>query len=124
MYIDWQNHLKPRTAKTKQRNEVRGSTKKIVAQKGTGGARHASRKGSFICWWWCSSWTKRIEFIKLKKLIKKYEKIGFKLKLYLKKILKKILYLVDDFKKEVKKQKNLIIFLIKNNLTKLFNCFR
>ena len=43
--IDWQlNHLKPRKAKTKQRNEVRGSTKKIVAQKGSGGARHASRK--------------------------------------------------------------------------------
>ena len=32
--IDWQlNHQKPRTAKTKQRNEVRGSTKKIYAQK-------------------------------------------------------------------------------------------
>ena len=31
--IDWQlNHLKPRTAKTKQRNEIKGSTKKIVAQ--------------------------------------------------------------------------------------------
>ena len=30
--IDWQlNHLKPRTAKTKQRNEIRGSTKKIYA---------------------------------------------------------------------------------------------
>ena len=43
--IDWQlNHSKPRTAKTKQRNEIRGSTVKIVAQKGSGGARHASRK--------------------------------------------------------------------------------
>ena len=43
--IDWQlNHLKPRTAKTKQRNEIKGSTKKIVAQKGSGGARHASKK--------------------------------------------------------------------------------
>jgi large subunit ribosomal protein L4 len=43
--IDWQlNHQKPRTAKTKQRNEVKGSTKKIYAQKGTGQARHASRK--------------------------------------------------------------------------------
>ena len=32
--IDWQlNHSKPRTAKTKQRNQIRGSTKKIVAQK-------------------------------------------------------------------------------------------
>ena len=27
--IDWQlNHAKPRTAKTKQRNEIKGSTKK------------------------------------------------------------------------------------------------
>ena len=43
--LDWQlNHLKPRTAKTKQRNEVRGSTRKIVPQKGSGGARHASKK--------------------------------------------------------------------------------
>ena len=43
--IDWQlNHAKPRTAKTKQRNQITGSTKKIVAQKGSGGARHASRK--------------------------------------------------------------------------------
>ncbi len=43
--IDWQlNHAKPRTAKTKQRNQIRGSTKKIVPQKGSGGARHASKK--------------------------------------------------------------------------------
>ena len=43
--IDWQlNHSKPRTAKTKQRNQIKGSTKKIVAQKGSGGARHASKK--------------------------------------------------------------------------------
>ena len=43
--VDWQlNHFKPRTAKTKQRNEIKGSTVKIVAQKGSGGARHASKK--------------------------------------------------------------------------------
>ena len=43
--IDWQlNHFKPRTAKTKQRGEIKGSTAKIYAQKGTGGARHSSRK--------------------------------------------------------------------------------
>ena len=35
---------KLRLAKTKQRNEIRGSTAKIYAQKGTGNARHASRK--------------------------------------------------------------------------------
>ena len=43
--VDWQlNHFKPRTAKTKQRGEIKGSTSKIYAQKGTGGARHSSRK--------------------------------------------------------------------------------
>ena len=43
--VDWQlNHFKPRTAKTKQRSEIKWSTAKIYAQKGTGGARHASRK--------------------------------------------------------------------------------
>ena len=43
--IDWQlNHSKPRVAKTKQRNQIKGSTKKIIAQKGSGGARHASKK--------------------------------------------------------------------------------
>ena len=43
--IDWQlNHFKARTAKTKQRGDIKGSTAKIYAQKGTGGARHSSRK--------------------------------------------------------------------------------
>ena len=37
-------NYKGRHGKTKQQNEVAGSTSKIYAQKGTGGARHASRK--------------------------------------------------------------------------------
>ena len=37
-------NYKGRKAKTKQKNEIIGSTSKIYAQKGTGGARHASRK--------------------------------------------------------------------------------
>jgi len=37
-------NYKGRHAKTKQQNEIRGSTSKIYAQKGTGNARHASRK--------------------------------------------------------------------------------
>ena len=43
--VDWQlNRSKKRVAKTKQRNEITGSTRKIYAQKGTGGAGHSSRK--------------------------------------------------------------------------------
>jgi len=37
-------NYKGRHAKTKQQNEVAGPTSKIYAQKGTGNARHASRK--------------------------------------------------------------------------------
>ena len=37
-------NYKGRKAKTKQKNEIKGSTAKIYAQKGTGGARHSSRK--------------------------------------------------------------------------------
>ena len=38
------SNYKGRKSKTKQKNEIIGSTSKIYAQKGTGGARHASRK--------------------------------------------------------------------------------
>ena len=38
------SNYKGRKAKTKQKNEIKGSTAKIYAQKGTGNARHASRK--------------------------------------------------------------------------------
>ena len=37
-------NFKGRKAKTKQKNEIIGSTSKIYAQKGTGNARHASKK--------------------------------------------------------------------------------
>ena len=69
--IDWQlNHLKPRTAKTKQRNEIKGSTKKIVPQKGGGGARHASKKAPLFVGGGVAHGPKELA-IKLKKLIKK-----------------------------------------------------
>ena len=69
--IDWQlNHAKPRTAKTKQRNQIRGSTRKIVAQKGSGGARHASKKLPYLLVEVLLMVLKE-QFIKLKRLIKK-----------------------------------------------------
>ena len=37
-------NYKGRKAKTKQKNEIKGSTSKIYSQKGTGNARHASKK--------------------------------------------------------------------------------
>ena len=41
-------NYKGRHAKTKQQNEVSGPTSKIYAQKGTGNARHASRKAFLL----------------------------------------------------------------------------
>ena len=74
--IDWQlNHLKPRTAKTKQRNEIRGSTKKIVAQKGSGGARHASKKAPLFVGGGIAHGPKGSNY-KIKKINKKVRKLA------------------------------------------------
>jgi len=73
--IDWQlNHAKKRVAKTKQRNEVIGSTRKIYAQKGTGGARHSSRKAPLFVGGGVAHGPKGDNY-KIKKLIKKREKL-------------------------------------------------
>ena len=74
--IDWQfNHLKPRTAKTKQRNEIRGSTKKIVPQKGGGGARHASKKAPLFVGGGVAHGPKGAKY-KVKKINKKVRKLA------------------------------------------------
>ena len=74
--VDWQlNHSKPRTAKTKQRNEIRGSTRKIVAQKGTGGARHASKKAPLFVGGGVAHGPKGAVY-KIKKINKKVRKLA------------------------------------------------
>ena len=74
--IDWQlNHAKPRTAKTKQRTEIKGSTKKIVAQKGSGGARHSSRKAPIFVGGGVAHGPKGDNY-KIKKINKKIRKLA------------------------------------------------
>ena len=74
--IDWQlNHLKARTAKTKQRNEIKGSTRKIVPQKGSGGARHASRKAPIFVGGGIAHGPKGDNY-KVKKINKKMRKLA------------------------------------------------
>ena len=74
--INWQlNRFKPRTAKTKQRNEVKGSTAKIYAQKGTGGARHSSRKAPIFVGGGVAHGPKG-KIYKIKKMNKKIKKLG------------------------------------------------
>ena len=114
--IDWQlNHSKPRVAKTKQRNEIKGSTVKIVAQKGSGGARHASRKAPLFVGGGIAHGPKGRVY-KVKKINKKVRKLALAQTLS-KKSLDKNLYILADVKKEVKKTKEFNKFLEKNNLT-------
>jgi len=114
--IDWQlNHAKPRTAKTKQRNEIRGSTKKIIAQKGTGGARHASKKAPLFVGGGVAHGPKGAVY-KVKRINKKVRKIALAQTLSKKKLEKK-LHILADVKKEIKKTKEFNKFLNDNNVS-------
>ena len=114
--IDWQlNHAKPRKAKTKQRNQIQGSTKKIVAQKGSGGARHASRKAPIFVGGGVAHGPKGAVY-KIKKINKKVKKLALAQTLSKKNIDKK-LHILADVKKEIKKTKEFNKFLEKNNLS-------
>ena len=113
--VEWQlNHFKPRTAKTKQRNEVKGSTSKIYAQKGTGGARHSSRKAPIFVGGGVAHGPKGSVY-KVKKINKKIRKLGL---LYLLTQKNKVnsLFVVEDFKTEITKTKLFNKFLEKNKL--------
>ena len=115
--IDWQlNHQKPRTAKTKQRNEIKGSTKKIYAQKGTGQARHASRKAPLFVGGGQAHGPKGAVY-KIKKINKKVRKLALAQTLA-KKNTDKQLHILSDVIKEVKKTKDFNKFL---NINKLLN---
>ena len=114
--VDWQlNHFKPRLAKTKQRNEVKGSTSKIYAQKGTGGARHSSRKAPLFVGGGVAHGPKGAVY-KVKRINKKVKQIGL-LHLLTEKTKDKTLVVVDDIKKEIGKTKIFNNFLIKNKLS-------
>ena len=113
--IDWQlNHQKPRTAKTKQRNEVKGSTKKIYAQKGTGQARHASKKAPLFVGGGQAHGPKGAVY-KIKKINKKVRKLALAQTLA-KKNTDKQLHILSDVTKEVKKTKDFNKFLNNNKL--------
>ena len=113
--IDWQfNHAKPRTAKTKQRNEIKGSTRKIVPQKGSGGARHASKKAPFFVGGGVAHGPKGSNY-KIKKINKKVRKLALAQTLS-KKNLDKNLHILADVKKMIKKTKEFNQFLEKNKI--------
>ena len=113
--IDWQlNRAKPRTAKTKQRNEIKGSTKKIIAQKGSGGARHASKKAPIFVGGGVAHGPKGKNY-KIKKINKKVKKLALAQSLS-KKTYDKNLHILADVKTEIKKTRDFNNFLEKNKL--------
>ena len=68
-------NYKGRYAKTKQQNEVSGPTSKIYAQKGTGNARHASKKAPIFVGGGVAHGPKGAAY-KIKKINKKVRKLA------------------------------------------------
>ena len=111
--IDWQiNHAKTRTAKTKQRNEVIGSTIKIVPQKGSGGARHASRKAPIFVGGGVAHGPKGESNYKQRKINKSEKKNSISSLISEKNKLNSLI-IFNDFEKEIKKTKEMNNLLIK-----------
>ena len=113
--VDWQlNRSKKRVAKTKQRNEITGSTRKIYAQKGTGGARHSSRKAPIFVGGGVAHGPKGDSY-KTKSINKKIRKLALAQTIS-KKNNNKELYILNDIKKKIEKTKIFNNFLVKNKL--------
>tara|TARA_B100000035_G_scaffold257470_1_gene227607 strand:- start:1059 stop:1682 length:624 start_codon:yes stop_codon:yes gene_type:complete len=112
-------NYKGRHAKTKQQNEVSGPTSKIYAQKGTGGARHASRKAPIFVGGGIAHGPKGELAYKKRKLNKNEKKLSVA-SLITEKNKNKDLLIFSDFNSEIKKTKemNLIVkkFEISNSL--------
>ena len=100
------SNYKGRKAKTKQKNEIIGSTSKIYAQKGTGGARHASRKAPIFVGGGVAHGPKGELSYKKRKLNKGEKKLSIA-SLITEKNNTNNLIIFSDFKKEIKKTKEM-----------------
>ena len=109
-------NYKGRHAKTKQQNEVKGPTSKIYAQKGTGNARHASRKAPIFVGGGVAHGPKGENAYKTRKLNKKEKKIGLS-SMISKKNTQKDLLVFSDFQKEINKTKEIFKILKKFDAT-------
>ena len=99
-------NYKGRHAKTKQQNEVRGPTSKIYAQKGTGGARHASRKAPIFVGGGIAHGPKGELAYKKRKLNKNEKKLSVA-SLITEKNNNKNLLILNDFSSEINKTKEM-----------------
>ena len=109
-------NFKGRHAKTKQQNEVSGPTSKIYAQKGTGNARHASKKAPIFVGGGIAHGPKGQLSYKIRKL-NKSEKKNSIASLMSEKALNKNLVVFNDFNSEIKKTKQMNIIVKKFEIT-------
>jgi large subunit ribosomal protein L4 len=100
------SNYKGRKAKTKQKNEIIGSTSKIYAQKGTGGARHASRKAPIFVGGGVAHGPKGELNYKKRKLNKAEKKLSIASLITEKNKINNLI-IFSDFKKEIKKTKEM-----------------
>ena len=105
-------NYKGRKAKTKQKNEIVGSTSKIYAQKGTGNARHASKKAPIFVGGGVAHGPKGETKYKKRKLNKSEKKLSIASLITQKKQLNDLIIL-DDFANEILKTKEMNNILIK-----------
>ena len=109
-------NYKGRHAKTKQQNEVAGPTSKIYAQKGTGNARHASRKAPIFVGGGVAHGPKGQLAYKKRKLNKSEKKQSI-VSLISDKVQNNNLLVFNDFSSEIKKTKEMDIILKKFQIT-------
>ena len=105
-------NYKGRKAKTKQKNEIIGSTSKIYAQKGTGNARHARRKAPIFVGGGVAHGPKGETKYKKRKLNKNEKKLGIASILTKKNKLNDLI-IFNDFSKVIKKTKEMNLILKK-----------
>ena len=109
-------NYKGRHAKTKQQNEVSGPTSKIYAQKGTGNARHASRKAPIFVGGGIAHGPKGELAYKKRKLNKNEKKLSVA-SLITEKNINKNLLILNDFTSEIKKTKEMHSIIQKLEIT-------
>jgi len=107
-------NYKGRKAKTKQKNEIIGATAKIYSQKGTGNARHASRKAPIFVGGGIAHGPKGETKYKKRKLNKKEKKLSIA-SLITEKNKNSKLLIFDDFVDKISKTKKM------NEILKKFN---
>tara|TARA_B100001173_G_scaffold260190_1_gene233328 strand:- start:1144 stop:1767 length:624 start_codon:yes stop_codon:yes gene_type:complete len=115
IYITNANY-KGRKAKTKQQNEIKGSTSKIYAQKGTGNARHASRKAPIFVGGGVAHGPKGESNYKKRKLNKGEKKLSIA-SIMTEKNKNNNLIIFEDFENKISKTKEMNKILIKFEAT-------